>query len=78
MRVVHDLLADVDRRAVRGQRELHGFDGTLHACAVTTRNGEQDFVGHGTIVPPQTQGEAGTWPPPPPGSGSGSFGEGDP
>jgi hypothetical protein len=40
--VVHDLLADVDRRAVQLQRLLDRHDGPVHTGAVATRRGEQD------------------------------------
>ena len=39
--VVHDLVADVDRRAVLLQRALDGFDGAIHARAVPARFGQQ-------------------------------------
>ena len=49
--VVHDLLADVDRRAIDPEGSLHGVDGSLHARAVAARPGQQDSAGHGFMVP---------------------------
>ena len=44
MPVVDDLLADVDGRAVLFEGLLDGFDGAIHAGAVTARGGEQDAL----------------------------------
>ena len=41
VQVVDDLLADVDRSAVLGQRPLHGVDRALHAGAVASRGRQQ-------------------------------------
>jgi hypothetical protein len=41
---VHDLLADVDRRAVLLERLLDGLDGPVDACAVPARRGQQDAL----------------------------------
>ena len=41
VQVVHDLLADVDRRAVLVERPLDGLDRALDPRAVATRCGEQ-------------------------------------
>ena len=43
--VVHDLLADVDRRAVLLERLLDGLDGAVDAGAVAAGRGEQDALG---------------------------------
>ena len=42
--VVHDLVADVDGRAVLLERALHGLDGAVDARAVPARFGEQDAL----------------------------------
>ena len=47
MSVMHDLLADVDRRAKSLQRDLHGLDGPVNARAVATGLGEQHSAGLG-------------------------------
>ena len=41
VQVVDDLLADVDRRAVLGQRTLDGVDRALHAGAIPSRGRQQ-------------------------------------
>jgi hypothetical protein len=51
--VVHDLLADVDRRPVGLQRLLDRDDGPVDAGAVAARGSEQDTlggIGHAPIV----------------------------
>jgi hypothetical protein len=45
--VVHDLLADVDRRAVELERALDGLDRTVDARAIPARGGEQQPLGGG-------------------------------
>ena len=42
--VVHDLLADVDRRAVQLERALDGLDGAVDAGAVAAGAGEQELL----------------------------------
>ena len=42
VRVVDDLLADVDRRTVQGKRSLHRLHGALHSGAIPPGRGEQD------------------------------------
>ena len=49
VRVVDDLLADVDRRPVVGERELDRLDGALDAGAVPARRGEQDARDRGRL-----------------------------
>ncbi len=45
--VVHDLMPDVDRRAVLFQRTFDGLDGTVDAGAVSARLGQQHpLAGH--------------------------------
>ena len=44
MAVVNNLLAHVDGRTVVLQRLLNSNHGTVNACAVTARGGEQDFL----------------------------------
>ena len=46
MRVVDDLLADVDRRAVVRERQLHRVDGPFDAGAVAARRGQEDALDH--------------------------------
>src|SRR5690606_28456463 len=43
--VVHDLVADVDGRAVERERPLDDLDGALDARAEAARIGEEDFHG---------------------------------
>ena len=45
--VVHDLLADVDRRAVQLERALDGLHGAVDAGAVAARGGQQQLFGGG-------------------------------
>lgn len=46
--VVHDLLADVYRRAVLVESPLHRFDSPVDAGAIAARLGKQDTLGgHG-------------------------------
>ena len=50
VQVVHDLLADVDGRAVLGQRALDRVDGTIDAGAVAAGRREEDFSAHPPMV----------------------------
>ena len=50
VRVVDDLLADVHRRAVVGERQLHRVDGAFDAGAVAARRGQEHSLDHGSIV----------------------------
>jgi hypothetical protein len=50
VRVVHDLLSDVDGRPVLRKRALDGLHGSLDACAVSARRREQDPLDHGANV----------------------------
>jgi len=43
--VVHDFMADIDRRAVAAQGFLHHADGAVHAGAEAARRGQQDAEG---------------------------------
>src|SRR4051794_30727644 len=44
--VVHDLLADVDRRAVQLERSLDRLHGAIDARAVAARGGKEDLLDH--------------------------------
>jgi hypothetical protein len=46
VRVVDDLLANVDRRAVQVEQALDGLDRALDAGAVATRRGQEDSLHH--------------------------------
>ena len=50
VRVVHDLLSDVDGRPVLRERALDGLYRSLDACAVSARRREQDPLDHGANV----------------------------
>ena len=50
VRVVDDLVPDVDRRAVVLERELDGLDGAFDAGAEAARRREEDALDHGPIV----------------------------
>jgi hypothetical protein len=41
--VVHNLVTDVDRRPVDGERPLHGLDGAHHPRAEPAWRAKQDF-----------------------------------
>ena len=57
--VVHDLVPDVDRRAVLLQRAFDGLDGAVHARAVPARLGEQHpLAGNGRRPPSSTRPES--------------------
>ena len=42
--VVHDLVADVDRRAVLLEQDLHDLDRAVHSGAEGARGGEEDLA----------------------------------
>jgi hypothetical protein len=50
VRVVNDLLSDVDRSPVLRECALDGLHRSLDACAVSTRRREQDPLDHGSNV----------------------------
>ena len=50
VRVVHDLLSDVDGRPVLRKRALDGLHRSLDACAISTRRREQDPLDHAANV----------------------------
>ena len=50
VRVVDDLVPDVDRRAVVLERELDGLDGALHAGTEAARRSEEDALDHAAMV----------------------------
>ena len=41
--VMHDLVADIDRRAMDPERFFHGIDGAHDPCAETARRAEKDM-----------------------------------
>ena len=51
VRVVHDLLSNVDRGPVRLKGAFDGLDGAFDAGTVAARGGEKDLGGHDLIVP---------------------------
>jgi len=48
VRVVHDLVTHVDRRAVLDERALDDLDGAIHAGTETARLGQQHLADHST------------------------------
>jgi len=50
VRVVDDLLSDVDGRPVLPERALDGLHRSLDACAISTRRREQDPLDHDVNV----------------------------
>ena len=60
VRVVDDLVPDVDRRAVVLERELDGLDGAFHAGAKAARRSKEDALDHGAMVAVPDSGTAQT------------------
>src|SRR5439155_3388121 len=50
--VVHDLLADIDRRPMGGEKPLNRVHGAIHARAVPARPREKDLPAHDLMVAP--------------------------
>src|SRR5262249_47800842 len=64
VRVVHDLLADINRGAELVEHALDGLDRAVHARAITARLGKQDALGfghgiHGRRTPSAPRGPVG-------------------
>jgi hypothetical protein len=61
--IVHDLVADIDRGAIDGERPLHGVDGAHDAGAEAARRAKHDFEVwfgcHGLIFGPDLCGLCG-------------------